>query len=263
MKKISFFLILLSFLTFSTVLCSDELPAFDWNPVLQAPPNVKKSGNQVLHFNASNKPCCKDQPSKQFVQQYLKDAKVLHSDAEALKFASEAVRIKGAFIELGVCTGKTINFIAALNPTQKIYGFDSFEGLPEDWIRQDKVIKKGTFGFKDLHRVPPVLNNVVLIKGWFKDSLPPFVRTHLKHQPIALLHVDSDIYSAAKTGFSAFATNIVPDTIIIFDEFYNYPGFEHHEFQAFMEFMKEHSLKAEFLAYNVNHEQVVIRITRS
>lgn len=55
---------------------------------------------------------------------------------------------------MGVCTGKTVNFIAALNPTQKVYGFDSFEGLPEDWIREDQVIPIGTFAFKILMNCP-------------------------------------------------------------------------------------------------------------
>jgi hypothetical protein len=36
-------------------------------------------------------------------------------------------------MEFGVSRGVTINFLAALNPMKKIYGFDSFEGNPEDW----------------------------------------------------------------------------------------------------------------------------------
>jgi hypothetical protein len=42
----------------------------------------------------------------------------LTSDAEVLKFGSDHAQLEGLFIELGVCTGKTINFIAALNPQQ-------------------------------------------------------------------------------------------------------------------------------------------------
>ena len=38
--------------------------------------------------------------------------------------AQDHVTVNGEFIELGVCTGKTINFIAALNPSKKIYGFE-------------------------------------------------------------------------------------------------------------------------------------------
>lgn len=163
---------------------------------------------------------------------------------------------------MGVCTGKTINFIAALNPTKTIYGFDSFEGLPEDWVRKDKVMKKGTFGYKKRNFIPPVLNNVKLYQGWFKDSLPLFVKNILKNAPIAFLHVDSDIYSSAHEALEIFKDNIVPGTIIVFDEFYNYPGFENHEWKAFQEFLKSTGWKAQYLAYNKNHEQVAVKIRK-
>ncbi len=63
--------------------------------------------------------------------------KALNTDAAVLKFGSDAVTLRGAFLEMGVCTGKTINFIAALNPEERIWGFDSFDGLPEQWARPD------------------------------------------------------------------------------------------------------------------------------
>ncbi|MCP5504337.1 MAG: hypothetical protein H7A41_04200 [Chlamydiales bacterium] len=54
--------------------------------------------------------------------------------------------------------------------------------------------------------------------------------------------------------------NIVPGTIIVFDEFYNYPSAENHEFKAFMKFLEQTELQTEYLAYNAYHEQVVARI---
>ncbi|HXF29087.1 MAG TPA: hypothetical protein VN457_04495 [Chlamydiales bacterium] len=53
---------------------------------------------------------------------------------------------------------------------------------------------------------------------------------------------------------------IVPGTIIVFDEFYNYPGYERHEFKAFQEFLARKGYKADYLAFNINHEQVAVRI---
>jgi hypothetical protein len=66
---------------------------------------------------------------------YFDNAKALNTDAAVLKFGSDHVTLRGAFLEMGVCTGRTINFIAALNPEQHIWGFDSFDGLPEQWNR--------------------------------------------------------------------------------------------------------------------------------
>lgn len=161
---------------------------------------------------------------------------------------------------MGVCSGKTVNFIAALNPHKVVHGFDSFEGLPEDWVRKDATFKKGTFALKNPNRMPSILNNVELYPGWFKDTLPPFKEKVLKDAPIALLHIDCDLYSSTKDTFNSLKGNIHEGTILVFDELYNYPGYENHEFKALHEFLSERNLKAEYLAYNENHEQVALRI---
>jgi len=48
----------------------------------------------------------------------------------------------GLFLEFGVATGRTLNHWARLWPEKKIYGFDGFQGLPEDWIWN---IRRGHF----------------------------------------------------------------------------------------------------------------------
>ena len=235
-------------------------PRFDWSTLLNVPPGSDRtSGNQILHFKASNKPYLDSNEAVAFVEQYLFDALPLTSDAEVLRFGSDCVTLRGIFLELGVCTGRTINFIAALNPLQTVYGFDSFEGLPEDWVRADKTFSAGTFAFKKPENPPAVLHNVHLIKGLFQTTLSDFANTIT--DPIAFMHIDSDLYSSAATAFELLGDKIVPGTILVFDEFYNYPGSENHEFKAFQEFLSRKSLKAKYLAYNVNHEQVVVQMT--
>lgn len=234
---------------------------FDWSTILAIPPGTNQTtGNQILHFKSQNKPYWENQQAQFFVETYLLGAKPVTSDAEVLKYGSDHIKLKGLFVELGVCTGKTINFIAALNPHQKIYGFDSFEGLPEDWIRDDKIISAGTFGFKNPNLLPPVLHNVELIKGWFNETLADFIKAQDTEEPIAFLHIDSDIYSSASTAFQILGSRIQPGTIIVFDELYNYPGYENHEFKAFQEFLNKSCFGARYLAYNIYHEQVAIQI---
>jgi hypothetical protein len=241
--------------------CSANESRFDWSAVLAIPPGSDQTGgNQILHFKSLNKPCWENEEGRFFVDTYLKQATPLASDAEVLKFGSDRVTLEGLFIELGVCTGKTINFIAALNPHKKIHGFDSFEGLPEDWVRADKVIPVGTFGFKNPTILPPVLHNVELHRGWFSDTLLTFSKECDPNQPIAFLHIDSDIYSSAVTAFEIFGDRIQVGTILVFDELYNYPGYENHEFKAFQEFLNKHAFTARYLAYNIYHEQVAIQI---
>lgn len=234
---------------------------FDWSTVLTIPSGTNQTtGNQILHFKSINKPYEQDEQAKSFVEKYLSEAIPLTSDAEVLKYGSDSVRLKGLFIELGVCTGKTINFIAALNPHQKIYGFDSFEGLPEDWVREDKIITAGTFGFKNPDLLPPVLHNVELVKGWFDDTLSKFIKTLAVEEKIAFLHIDSDIYSSTATALKVLGSKICQGTIIVFDELYNYPGYENHEFKALQEFLSQSGYEVRYLAYNIYHEQIAVQI---
>ncbi|HBY69951.1 MAG TPA: hypothetical protein DEG69_20715, partial [Flavobacteriaceae bacterium] len=48
----------------------------------------------------------------------------------------------GAILEFGVWKGSTINHMANILPNLQFFGFDSFEGLSEPWIFNDK----GAFG---------------------------------------------------------------------------------------------------------------------
>lgn len=256
--------VLLSFIMIAEQASAEKIKPYDWSQTLEIPPGTGiDEGNQILHFKSKNRHYTKNSSAKKFVENYFINAKVLQSDAEVLRFASDAVVVQnGVFLEMGVCTGRTINFIAALNPSKVIYGFDSFNGLPEEWVRYDRVFKKGTFGFKDDTYTPPVLHNVRLYKGWFKEVLPGFKSEVLKNTPIAFLHIDCDIYSSTKDVLNILKTNFMQGTIIVFDELYNYPGFEEHEWKALQEFLNETKFEMEILAFNENHEQVVIKLIK-
>ena len=78
---------------------------------------------------------------------------------------------------------------------------------------------------------------------------------------IKLMHIDSDLYSSAKTIFNYTKERIQKGTIIIFDEFFNYPGWENGEFLAFKEFIDETKIGFKYLAYNRNAEQLAVVIT--
>ena len=91
--------------------------------------------------------------------EYLSNAHPLNTDAALLKYGSDQIFIDGMYLEMGSGTGRTINFIAALNSEKIIYGFDSFEGLPEAWIRGDSSAPQATFAFKNSQivtiQIPP------------------------------------------------------------------------------------------------------------
>jgi hypothetical protein len=77
----------------------------------------------------------------------------------------------------------------------------------------------------------------------------------------AFLHMDADLYSSTRTVLDMMAPRIVPGTVIVFDEFFNYPGWREGEYRAFMEFVAAHAAQFEWLAYCETHEQVAVRIT--
>lgn len=164
----------------------------------------------------------------------------------------------GLFLEFGVYTGHTINTVASVLPKWTIYGFDSFEGLPETW--RDGY-NKGHFSLNG--NLPAVRNNVKLVKGWFDETLPIWLEQNRSTTKIDILHIDCDIYSSTKTIFQNIGHLINTDTIIIFDELINYPTFEEHEIKALYEFMQEHGYDIDILcAGGHNSEKVAIKLVK-
>ena len=79
------------------------------------------------------------------IEEYTK-LKTFNKVGENLKYALDNVKIEGDFLEFGVFQGRSINIIAEKFPDQKIYGFDSFKGLPEDWVvSKNNTYEKGRF----------------------------------------------------------------------------------------------------------------------
>lgn len=166
-------------------------------------------------------------------------------------------------MEFGVFQGHTINYIAG-KVNNKVYGFDSFEGLPEKWDRRDMLFDKGAFSTNG--SLPNVLPNVMLIKGWFSDTLPSFILHN--NRPVNFIHIDCDIYSSTKTVFDCLKNNIKNDCVIVFDELINYEGFERNgELRALYEFSVENKVDFEYIGMNgvlgnsgCGHERVAIKI---
>jgi hypothetical protein len=172
---------------------------------------------------------------------------------ELLKFAVSQMTVEGLILEFGVFSGNTINLIADQLPDKKIFGFDSFKGLPETWTPGTQA---GHFARETL---PAVRKNVDLVVGWFDRTLPTFLDAHPER--VALLHIDCDLYSSTQTVLIQLSDRIVPGTIIVFDEYFNYvAGWRRHEFQAFQEFVKYRRLKYEYIGLVPNKQQVAVRI---
>ena len=184
----------------------------------------------------------------QIAEQMLQDkSRICATKNDLTLHALSFIKIEGLYLEFGVFEGTSINFVADhINP-KTIHGFDSFEGFPEGeakgfWKQYDddkRFDRKGT--------MPDVRDNVTLHKGWFDETLPTFIKDNPSQ--VAFLHIDCDIYTSTKTIFDTLKNQIKPGSVISFDEYCSYPGFEQEEYMAFQEFIEDTGYRYKYLAY--------------
>jgi hypothetical protein len=169
---------------------------------------------------------------------------------QLLTFAIRRAPAVGAIVELGVYKGATIRFIArTVGPSRQVHGFDTFAGLPTRWTGNSAMFDAGG-------KLPTVPGNVALHVGLFAETVPSW--TASAATPVAFVHVDCDLYESTLSGLGALGPCITNGTVIVFDEYFNYPGWQRHEFRAFQELVKEHRWTYTYIGYS--RIQVAVRI---
>jgi len=196
--------------------------------------------------------------SARYVQEHMRTVRNFETDYDLHDWVARTqldanLLTAGLVLEFGVATGRTLNHFARILSDKTVYGFDSFEGLPEDWTSR---MPKGFFA-RD--KLPRVRKNCQLIQGWFNETLPGFIENH--QEPVALLHVDSDLYSSAVTILNLLEQQLVAGTVIVFDEYMNYPGWQQDEFRAWQEFCDKYGVEYEYIGRVSRHQKVAVRIT--
>jgi hypothetical protein len=193
------------------------------------------------------------QRSVDYVESAMPDALGFETQRELINYSLQSVGIEGHYLELGVFTGGTIRYIAKRIGQRSIHGFDSFEGFNEVW----SGFSLGNKTFDTKGQLPRVPANVLLHRGYFDASLPKWLAEN--PGPVAFVHIDCNLYSSTKTVLDLLAPRLVAGTIILFDEYFNYPGWEQHEFKAFREFVDATGIKYSYVAFA--RQQVTVRIT--
>lgn len=159
----------------------------------------------------------------------------------------QQVSLDGLWLEFGTGSGDSAANIAKMMekkwPNNLLHTFDSFEGLPEPWVRgKNDIMRVGKYAQKNWQKyLDGFLEenpNVRVIAGMFQDTLEGFLQEH--DGVCAFIHIDCDLYSSTKYVLDCLGDRIVPQTVIIFDEFYNYPNYLDHEFKAWMEYSMAH-----------------------
>lgn len=160
-------------------------------------------------------------------------------------------------LEFGVYKGQTIEQIRSSLSIEKfqVFGFDSFEGLPEDWVGTDL-----TKGFFSTNRAVPNIKDVDFYVGWFKDTIPEYMQSA---NAISLVHVDCDLYSSTIEILYNLTPWFRPGTIIVFDEwYYNHSDIEQnrqHEQKAFFEWVNDKNVSYEILP-EIECERRIVKI---
>jgi hypothetical protein len=147
--------------------------------------------------------------------------------------------IPGDLVECGVSIGTGLLNWCLLTELsgadRQIFGYDSFAGFPAS-VEEDRMANGDFQTSRGDYASPPELvlrvlaegrvspefirDRVRLVRGFFDKTLPDHTR------PIALLHLDCDLYDSYLVCLGALYSRVVPGGIIMFDEYEDetFPG---------------------------------------
>jgi hypothetical protein len=153
------------------------------------------------------------------------------------------------FYEFGVWRAEAFRYL--IKTFKKGYGFDTFEGLPEDWHSE----KAGTYSSDG--NVPKVDGGEFIV-GKFEDTLPEFFAK--KRPKASIVNFDADLYSSTICALNYAKPVIDKHTILIFDEFLINENWEEDEYKALEEFCTKNHYTYEVLAISFFTKQVAVKI---
>ncbi|MBD0332569.1 MAG: class I SAM-dependent methyltransferase [Chitinophagaceae bacterium] len=161
-----------------------------------------------------------------------------------------------SYLEFGVYEGESFYYWSKLNTNQnsEFIGFDTFTGLPENWMKIGSTMRKNHF---DVKGKAPVITDrrCKFIKGLFQDTLPEFVETFVPKERL-VIHNDSDLYTSTLFTLVTLHKFLKKGTIIIFDEFCS----PLHELRAFDDYTSSHLVNYRIICHTKNYIQVAVMI---
>ena len=179
------------------------------------------------------------------------NTRFFYSVAKTLQHAVSQTSITGLILEFGVRFGTTVKLLQQYSQ-QQVHGFDSFQGLPTSWHE----VPQGAYSTNGM--IPDLGDNIHLHAGWFSASLPSFCQEYT--DPVRLLHVDCDLYSSTKEVLENLRIQLIPNTIVVFDEYIMNPKWKEDEFKAWQEFCSAFSISYEYISFSPMSNQTVLRI---
>lgn len=156
------------------------------------------------------------------------------------------------YFEFGVAGGISFKWWLQhnSNASSHFFGFDTFEGLPEKW----GPFAKGTMAHT-LESLDITDERATFYKGLFQQTLIPFLEQY-DNRNRKLIHIDSDLFSAAIFTMSQLYRFLKPGDILLFDEFV----VPQHEFLAFKIFTESFYINYEVIGAANNYLFVAIKV---
>jgi hypothetical protein len=157
------------------------------------------------------------------------------------------------YLEFGVFKGETFRKWLTLSAHEdsRFYGFDSFEGLPEDWEPDQP---KGTFSTGG---AAPQLTDPrgQFVVGLFQETLYPFLEGRAFAGQM-VVHIDCDLYSSTLFVLANLDRHLTPGTLIVFDDFSSLQ----HEFAAWLDYRRSFGRTWRPIGLTENGWQAAVRL---
>ncbi len=189
-------------------------------------------------------------------------------------------KLKGAFVECGTWRGGALAYWARSflrngrdDSLCKIYGFDSFEGMPRITSDDGDSTSRWLYGrgvddvdeeMLDGQLQPTGMNvadydecrrivgetgykkeSTIIKKGWFQDTIPETID---EIGPASVLRLDGDFYESTKFCFEQLYDKVLPGGAVIIDDYGLMPGCK----KATDEFLRERNINAHLHYVDVN-----------
>ena len=155
-------------------------------------------------------------------------------------------------LEFGVYKAGMINHQARKFPTLNFTGFDSFEGLQEQW---SAMAPAKTFDLGG--KLPKVRSNVRLVKGWFAEAAPRWKAENPGSGVPLLVHVDCDTYAATVDVLQFCADYVEHGIVLHFDDYFGFPHWRTAGFKALQEIAEKRRWRLTYLAYGTKEVAVL------
>lgn len=159
----------------------------------------------------------------------------------------------GDYLEFGVYNGTSITCmfreVTAFGlDRMRLFGFDSFQGLPPYAAEEDEGRWRPGSCYSSLAFTRAVLeaegvssNRVTLVPGWFSETLNDQTVERHGLRKASVIMIDCDLYSSSKEALTFCAPLIRDHALVLFDEWRprGLDGKHAGERRAFEEFLRE------------------------